>query len=86
MSPAFLGLVASLASYYTNRQNEDAALAALGNDLRVWDEELEGTAVQLRKAALAVVGDQWMLHELAQTLTLELQGSDSAKAEVAPEP
>lgn len=80
-----LGLVALLASYYTNRQNEDAALAALGNDLRVWDEELEGTAVQLRKAALAVVGDQWMLNELAQTLTLELQGSDPAKAAQAAE-
>ena len=80
-----LGLVALLASYYTNRQNEDAALAALGNDLRVWDEELEGSAVQLRKAALAVVGDQWMLNELAQALTLELQGIDPAKAAQAAE-
>ena len=80
-----LGLVALLASYYTNRQNEDAALVALGNDLRVWDEELQGGTVKLRKAALAVVGDQWMLNELAQSLTLELQGSDPAKAAQAAE-
>ena len=36
-----IALVAGLASYYTNRQNEAAAFADLGNDLLAWQGDLD---------------------------------------------
>ena len=78
-------LVAMLASYYTERQNEEAALADIGNDLLAWQEDLQARTEQLRKAALAVAGDEWVLNHLAEVLTLDLQRSDPMKKAQAAE-
>ena len=72
-------LVAMLASYYTDRQNEEAATASIGKDLLAWQEDLQARTEQLRKAALAVAGDEWVLNHLAEVLTLDLQRSDPMK-------
>lgn len=80
-----IGLIALAASYYTDRQNEEAAFATLGNDLLAWRDDLQSSATQLRKAALAVVDDELTLTQLAETLTLELHASDPAKAREATE-
>lgn len=68
-----IALVASLASYYTNRQNQEAAFADLGNDLRAWQDDLQACTAQIRKAALAIAGDEGGLEQLNQMLTIELQ-------------
>ena len=78
-------LVAMLASYYTDRQNEEAATADIGNDLLAWQEDLQARTEQLRKAALAVAGDEWVLNHLAEVLTLDLQRSDPMKKSQAAE-
>src|SRR5690348_5658429 len=51
------GLNAMLASFFTNRQNEDAAFASLRNDLLAWQSDLNAMTQQLRGVALATVGD-----------------------------
>jgi len=80
-----IGLVALAASYYTDQQNEEAAFAALGSDLLAWRDDLQSSATQLRKAALAVVEDELVLDQLAEMLTIQLQASDPAKAREAME-
>jgi PAS domain S-box-containing protein len=78
-------LVAMLASYYTDRQNEEAASASIGKDLLAWQEDLQARTEQLRKAALAVAGDEWVLNHLAEVLTLDLQRNDPMKRAEAAE-
>lgn len=57
---------ALLASYYTNRQNEESAFAGLGRELRAWQNDLQTLIGQLRKVATAAVGDVIVLNQLAE--------------------
>jgi len=50
-------LEAAFASYYTNRQNEQAAFAELSNQLFAWQNALQATTRQLSDEALATMGD-----------------------------
>jgi PAS domain S-box-containing protein len=60
-----------LASYFTNRQNEDAAFAALQRDLQNWRDELQDTVVRMRAVALSTIGEQVALNQLAELKVLE---------------
>src|SRR5262245_16682386 len=71
-----IGLIALLASSYTNRQGEEAAFAALGNDLIAWQADLQSAAAQIRQGALAVVGEAWVSRQLAELLMIELRSGE----------
>jgi hypothetical protein len=73
-------LEAILASYYTNRQNQQAAFASLGNGLFAWQSTLQATTRQLRDVALATMGDVAVLNQLAELMTLEFNVNDPARA------
>jgi PAS domain S-box-containing protein len=70
-----VGLIALLASYYTQRQNEEAAFADIHKDLKAWQTDLGTSTLQFRRAALALAGDQGVLDQLAGVLIAEIQGS-----------
>jgi len=72
-------LNALLASFFTNRQNEDAAFANLRNDLLAWQSDLQTMTGQLRGVALATVGDVAILNQLSEILTLEFNLDDPAR-------
>ena len=72
-------LEAILASYYTNRQNEQAAFANLSNELFAWAGALQATTQQLAEVALATMGDAAVLNQLAELLTLEFNVNDPAR-------
>jgi PAS domain S-box-containing protein len=73
-----IALVAGLASYYTNRQNEAAAFADLGNDLLAWQGDLDASTAQTRKAALAIAGDEGVLEQLTELLAIEREADTPA--------
>ena len=73
-------LNALLASFFTNRQNEQAAFAGLRNDLLAWQGDLQSMTRQLRGVALSTVGDVAILNQLAELMTLEFNLEDPARA------
>ncbi|HLY90165.1 MAG TPA: ATP-binding protein, partial [Acetobacteraceae bacterium] len=78
-------LEAVLASYYTNRQSQQAAFAALGRQLSAWQSALQITTWQLRGVALATMGDVAVLNQLAELMALEFNVNDPARVQVVPE-
>ncbi|HJV60386.1 MAG TPA: ATP-binding protein [Albitalea sp.] len=74
------GLNALLASFFTNRQNEDAAFSSLRNDLLAWQSDLQTMTLQSRSVAVATVGDAAILNHLGELLTLEFNIHDPARA------
>jgi PAS domain S-box-containing protein len=75
-------LEAVLASYYTNRQNQQAAFAALSNELSAWQSALQATTRQLRGVAIATMGDAAVLNQLAELMTLEFNVNNPARGPV----
>jgi len=73
-------LNALLASFFTNRQNEQAAFAGLSNDLQAWQSDLQATTQQLKGVALATVGDAAILNQLGELSSLEFNLADPARA------
>lgn len=73
------GLTALLASYYTNRQNEQTAFADLERDLVTWQNDLQVSTIRLREVALDAVGDTVILNQLAELVTLELNLTEPGK-------
>jgi PAS domain S-box-containing protein len=73
-------LNALLASFFTNRQNEEAAFAGLDNDLHAWQGDLRAMTEQLKGVALATVGDVAILNQLGELMTLEFNLEDPARA------
>jgi PAS domain S-box-containing protein len=73
------GLTALLASYFTNRQNEQTAFADLERDLLTWQNDLQASTIRLREVALDAVGDVVILNQLAELVTLELNLDEPAK-------
>ena len=69
-----------LASFFTNRQNEEAAFANLGSDLLAWQSDLDAMTQQLRSVALATVGDAAILQHLGELMTLEFNIEEPARA------
>jgi PAS domain S-box-containing protein len=78
-------LDALLASYYTNRQNEESAFAALNRDLVTWQHDLDALTQRLHGVALSAGGDQVLLNQLAELVTLELNVDDPLRAKEAVE-
>jgi PAS domain S-box-containing protein len=74
-------LEAGFASYYTNRQNEQAAFGELSNQLFAWRNALQATTRQLIDEALATMGDAAVLNQLAELLTLEFNVNDPARTQ-----
>lgn len=72
-------LHALLASYYTNRQNQEAAFAALNRDLLAWQNDLQALTRRLQRVALSAGGDPVLLNQLAELITLELNVDDRLK-------
>ena len=64
-------LDALLASYYTNRQNQESAFTALSRDLLAWQNDLQALTLRLKGAALSAGKDTVLLNQLAEVLTLE---------------
>lgn len=73
-------LNALLASFFTNRQNEEAAFASLSNDLQAWQSDLHAMTQQLKGVALATVGDAAILNQLGELMSLEFNLDDPARA------
>jgi signal transduction histidine kinase/DNA-binding response OmpR family regulator len=65
-------LNALLASYFTNRQNEESAFAALGRDLASWQDDLQQLTLRLREVALAAAADPALANQLADLVTREV--------------
>ena len=74
-------LNALLASYYTNRQNQESAFTALNRDLLAWQNDLQALTLRLKNAALSAGKDTVLLNQLAEVLTLEFvaDGAGSQK-------
>jgi len=70
---------ASLASYYTNRQNQESAYAGLGRDLQAWRNDLQTLTLQLKKVALGVVGDVMVLNQLAELEIFAFRADDAVR-------
>jgi len=64
-------LDALLASYFTDRQNQEMAFVALNRSLRAWHDDLESMTVRLKGAALSTVGDTVVLNQLTELILLE---------------
>ncbi|HUG23425.1 ATP-binding protein [Piscinibacter sp.] len=73
-------LNALLASFFTNRQNEEAAFASLRSDLQAWQSDLQAMTQQLKGVALATVGDAAILNQLGELMSLEFNLADPARA------
>ncbi len=67
----------ALASYFTDRQNQEAAFAALDRDLLGWQNELQDLTLQLRDSALATVSDSVVLDQLAELAELQFTLEDT---------
>lgn len=63
-------LDASLASYFTKRQNQDAAFATLKRDLLTWQDELQDTTLHMRTVALSAIGETVALNQLSELKAL----------------
>ncbi|EGW22869.1 PAS domain S-box protein [Methylobacter tundripaludum] len=70
-------LDALLASYFTNRQNQDAAFATLKRDLLTWQDELQDTTVHMRTVALSAIGETVALNQLSVLTALEYKLADA---------
>ena len=70
-------LDALLASYFTNRQNQDTAFVALNRSLRAWHDDLQSTTRRLLGAALSTAGDTIVLNQLDELLVLEALNADA---------
>ena len=70
------GLEATLASYYTDRQNPHSAFANLGNELFAWAGSLQAMTQRLEDVAIATMGDAAVLNQLSQIMTLEFNVND----------
>ncbi|MBW8831240.1 MAG: response regulator [Burkholderiales bacterium] len=79
-------LNALLASYFTNRQNQESAFAALGRDLNSWQDDLQRLTLQLREVALAAAGDPALSSQLAdlvaREITAERMGATADRTEI----
>ena len=64
-------LDALLASYYTNRQNQELAFVALDRSLHAWHDDLQSMTRRLKGAALSTVGDTVVLNQLNELISLE---------------
>jgi PAS domain S-box-containing protein len=78
-------LLALLASYFTNQQNEESAFAALDRDLLAWRNDLQAQTQRLRRVALSASSDPVLLNQLAELVTLELNVDDPLRLKEAPE-
>jgi hypothetical protein len=78
-------LLALLASYFTNQQNEESAFAGLDRDLLAWRSDLQTQTQRLRRVALSASGDPAVLNQLAELVTLELNVNDPLRVKEAPE-
>ena len=65
-------LNALLASYFSNRQNEESAFAALDRDLDSWQDDLQQLTLRLREVALGAAADPALSNQLADLLTREV--------------
>ena len=74
-------LDALLASYYTNRQNQESAFADLSRDLLAWQNDLHALTLRLRSTALATVGDSVVLNQLDELLNLEVNVDNPWRAQ-----
>jgi PAS domain S-box-containing protein len=72
-------LAALFASYFTNRQNEQAAFAEIQRDLLTWRDDLHTSMVRLRELALDTMGDEVILTQLAELVMLELNLNELSK-------
>ena len=70
---------ALVASYFTNRQNEEAAFAGLDNDLRAWQSDWQAMVEHLKTVALATVGDVAILDQLSELLRLDFNVMDAKR-------
>ncbi len=70
---------ALVASYFTNRQNEEAAFAGLDNDLRAWESDWQAMVVHLKTVALATVGDVAILDQLNELLRLDFNVAEPSR-------
>jgi len=70
---------ALVASYFTNRQNEDAAFANLRNDLLAWQTDWQSMVEHLRAVAIATVGDVAILDQLSELLRLDFNAQEVAR-------
>ena len=71
-------LDALLASYFTNRQNQEAAFGELRRDLLAWQSDLQSATVQLRQAALATTSDPAFLNQFAELTSIAISLNDAA--------
>jgi PAS domain S-box-containing protein len=71
-----------LASYYTDKQNEDAAFANLRRDLLTWQSDMQGNTQRLRREASAAVSDSATMDQLAELMTLEFLVDDPTRTSV----
>jgi PAS domain S-box-containing protein len=73
-------LDALLASYYTDRQNQESAFITLSRDLLAWQNDLQALTVRLKGSALSASGDPVLLNQLAELVTLEFNVDDPLRA------
>jgi PAS domain S-box-containing protein len=78
-------LLALLASYFTNQQNEESAFANLDRDLLAWRNDLQTQTLRLQRVALSASSDPVLLNQLAELVTLELNVDDPLREKEAPE-
>ncbi len=72
-------LDALLASYFTKRQNQDAAFATLKRDLLTWQDELQDITLHMRSVALSAIGETVALNQLAELEVLEYKQADAMR-------
>jgi PAS domain S-box-containing protein len=65
-------LDALLASYFTNRQNQETSFVALNRSLRAWHDQLQTMTRRLEAAALSTVDDTVVLNQLNELILLEM--------------
>jgi signal transduction histidine kinase/CheY-like chemotaxis protein/HPt (histidine-containing phosphotransfer) domain-containing protein len=68
-----------VASYVTNRQNEDAAFAGLRDDLRGWQSDWQAMVEHLKTVALTTVGDVAILDQFGELLRLDFNVMDASR-------
>jgi len=68
-----------LASYFTKRQNQDAAFATLARNLLTWQDELQDMTLHMRAVALSAVGETVALNQLAELEALEFKLADALR-------
>ena len=74
-------LDALLASYFTNRQNQESAFTALSRELLAWQDDLSSSTARLREIALATVSETMTLDQLAEVVTIQLKLHDPTQTE-----